>query len=231
MTSTSNTGSSHTAATPSIRRRPLAQRSARMLLAAGGCTACLAVLSATAQARQHSTARWLGSETVLAARSSTPPSAATFCSNKNLSVSKVSSIVGTTVYLTETAVKNGNLECIYFGKTAASTAHPIDEVVISMQPKIPSSEVASTPGQAEAQVTAASPTGTKLIFTSLPSVGKTAFSWTYAQTLNGGQLVGIADEKGTTGYGAVVGGAAKTFGAAATHLSVLERLLALDMTA
>ncbi len=78
---------------------------------------------------------------------------------------------------------------------------------------------------------ALAPKGVKLIFTSLSSVGKTAFSWTYSKALNGGQLVGIADNKGTTGYGAVVGGAAKTFGAAAGHVPVLERLLALDIAA
>jgi hypothetical protein len=54
--------------------------------------------------------------------------------------------------------------------------------------------------------------------------------------VNGGQLVGIADDvanskKLATGYGAVVGGAAKTFGTGASHLSVLEKLIALDMAA
>jgi hypothetical protein len=226
MTSTFYT---RTVATTSTRRRALARRSPATLLAAGSCTAFLAVLPAAAQAQQHALAGRLRAQTVLAARGSTPPSAATFCSNTNLSVSKISSIVGTTVYLTETADKNGNLECVYLGRTAASVSHPIDEVVISMQPKIPPSEVATTVATAEAKITAESPKGIKLIFTSLPSIGKTAFSWAYAEALNGGQLVGIADEKSTTGYGAVVGGAAKTFGAAAGHLSVLEKLLAIDM--
>jgi hypothetical protein len=49
--------------------------------------------------------------------------------------------------------------------------------------------------------------------------------------LNGGQLVGVADNIKTTGYGAVMGRGAKTFGSAAAHVPVLERLLKLDMAA
>ncbi len=209
---------SHTATTTSIRRGAWARRSTGVLLAVGGCAAILVVLPATAQAQ-------------VSGRISTPRSAAsTFCQNKNLSVSKVSSIVGTTVSLFQAVLEKTTLECIYFGKVAATVSHPIDEVVISMQPSIPAAELA-TLAAAEARVAALAPKGVKLIFNSLPSVGKTAFSWTYSKALNGGQLVGIADNKGTTGYGAVVGGAAKTFGAAAGHVPVLERLLALDIAA
>jgi hypothetical protein len=208
---------SHTATTTSIRHGAWARRSIGVLLALGGCAAILAVLPATAQAQ-------------LSRGISTPRSASTFCQNKNLSVSKVSSIVGTTVSLSQAVLEKTTLECIYFGKVAATVSHPIDEVVISMQPSIPAAELA-TLAAAEARVAALAPKGVKLIFTSLSSVGKTAFSWTYSKALNGGQLVGIADNKGTTGFGAVVGGAAKTFGAAAGHVPVLERLLALDMAA
>jgi len=216
MTSTSSRGRSQTETTISIRRGIRARRSAGMLLAAGSCAASLLILPATAQSQQSG-------------RTATPGSAASnFCAK--IPASKVSSTVGTTVSLLRAVLEQTTLECIYFGKTAASAAHPIDEVVISMQPGIPASELA-TRAKAEARIAAESPKGVKLIFTSLPSVGPTAFSWTYAQSLNGGQLVGVADNKGTTGYGVALGGAAKTFGTAAAHVTVGERLLVLDMAA
>jgi hypothetical protein len=187
-----------------------------MLLAAGSCAAPLLILPATAQAQPSG-------------RTATPGSAvSSFCAK--IPASKVSSTIGTTVSLSQAVLEKTTLECIYFGKTAASATHPIDEVVISMQPGIPASEL-STRARAEARVAAESPKGVKLIFAPLPSVGSTAFSWTYAQSLNGGQLVGVADNKGTTGYGVALGGAAKTFGAAAGHVAVGEHLLALDMAA
>jgi hypothetical protein len=187
-----------------------------MLLAAGSCAASLLVLPVMAQAQPSG-------------RTATPGSTvSSFCAK--IPASKVSSTIGTTVSLTQAVLEKTTLECIYFGKTATSTTHPIDEVVISMQPGIPASEL-STRTKAEARVAALSPKGVKLIFTSLPSVGSTAFSWTYAQSLNGGQLVGVADNKGTTGYGVALGGAAKTFGTAAGHVAVGEHLLALDMAA
>ena len=220
---------SHTATTPSIRRRTWARWFTGILVAAGSCVASLAVLPATAQAEQRSTAGPLRAASVLAGRSSAPRSAvSTFCSH--LPASKVSSVVGTKVSLFEAVLEKTTLECIYFGKVAASAAHPIDEVVISKEPGIPASQLA-TRAKAEARVAAESPKGVKLIFTSLPSVGPTAFSWTYTKALNGGQLVGVADNKGTTGYGVALGGAAKTFGTAAGHVPVGERLLALDLAA
>lgn len=215
MTSTSSTGSSRTAATISIARWIRARRSGGMLLVAGSCAASLLILSATAQARPSG-------------RTATPGSASSFCAK--IPASKVSSAIGTTVSLSQAVLEKTTFECIYFGRTAASTAHPIDEVVISMQPGIPASEV-STRTNAEARITALAPKGVKIVFTSLRSVGSTAFSWTYAESLNGGQIVGVADNKGTTGYGVALGGAAKTFGAAAGHVAVGEHLLALDMAA
>ena len=215
MTSTFSAGASHTPTTISIRCRAWAWRSAGMLLAAGSCAVSLAIFPATAEALQPS---------------ATGPrsTVSTFCAH--IPATKVSSIVGTTVSLFEAVVKSNALECIYFGKVAASVAHPIDEVVITKQPGIPASQLA-TRAKAEARIAAESPKGVKLIFTSLPSVGSTAFSWTYGEALNGGQLVGVADNKGTTGYGVALGGAAKTFGAAAGHVPVGERLLTLDIAA
>jgi hypothetical protein len=93
---------------------------------------------------------------------------------------------------------------------------------------VPSGAIA-TLQQAEARVTAESAKGATVVFTPLPSVGKTAFSWTYLKSLNGGQLAGVADNNKATGYGAAMGRAAATFGKAAAHLTVLERLLSLDM--
>ena len=206
MTRTSSAGPSHTAATISIGRRTWARRSA----------VSLAVLPATAEGQ-------------LPGRISTPRSAvSTFCAH--LPASKVSSIIGTTVSLFRAVLEKTTLECIYFGKVAASAKHPIDEIVISKEPGIPAFEL-STRARAEARVAAETPKGVKLIFTSLPALGPTAFSWTYTKSLNGGQLVGVANNKGTTGYGVALGGAAKTFGKAAGHVPAGEHLLALDLAA
>jgi hypothetical protein len=221
MKSTSIHCVSNTAMTALIRRRAWAGRCAGMLLAVGSCAAFLAIVSTAAQAQQNG-----GAGVLRAAAAPTPsPAASAFC--KHFSLSKVSSIVGAKVTLFEAVVSNNTLECIYFG-TSISASRP--EVIISMQPKIPAAEVA-TRAAAEARIAAESPKGVKVLFTSLASVGPTAFSWTYAGALNGGQIVGVADNKGTTAYGAAVGGQAKTFGAAAGHVPALERLLALDMAA
>ncbi len=215
MTSTFSAGASHIPMTISNRCRTWAWRSAGILLAAGSCALSLAIFPSTAEALQPS---------------ATGPrsTVSTFCAH--IPATMVSSIIGATVSLFEAVVKSNTLECIYFGKAPASVTHPIDEVVISKQPGIPASQLA-TRAKAEARVAAESPKGVKLIFTSLPSVGSTAFSWTYTKSLNGGQLVGVADNKGTTGYGVALGGAAKTFGAAAKHVPAAERLLALDIAA
>jgi hypothetical protein len=226
--SISNAAKSHTASRTAIRRRTGARRSVGILFAASSCVAALAILPATAQAQQHGTAGPLRAASALAGHSSAPRSAvSTFCAH--LPASTISKTLGATVTLLRAVLEKTTLECIYLGKVA-SVSHPIDEVVISKQPGIPASQLA-TRAKAEARLAAMSPKGVKLIFTSLPSVGSTAFSWTYAKALNGGQLVGIADNKGTTGYGVALGGAAKTFGVAAKHVPVAERLLALGIAA
>jgi hypothetical protein len=213
MTSTSSDGRSNSATTISIGGRTRARQHAAMLLAAC-CAASLALFAAAAQAQPSGR--------------TASPSPSAFCAK--IPAAKVSSTLGTTVSLSQAVLEKTTLECIYFGKTTASAAHPIDEVVISMEPGVPTSEL-STRAKAEARIAAESPKDVKLIFTALPSVGSTAFSWTYAQALNGGQLVGIADNKGTIAYGVALGGAAKTFGTAAAHVAVSERLLALDIAA
>ena len=73
-----------------------------------------------------------------------------------------------------------------------------------MRPGIPAAQLATLKA-AEARVAPESAKGVKVILTALPSIGKTAFSWTYAAPLNGGQLVGVADNIKTTGYGAAMG--------------------------
>ncbi len=215
MTNTSSALASRTASTLSIERRTRARRYAGLVLAAGSCVASLVMFPALAGAEQPATSRPLSA-------------VSTFCAH--LPASKVSSTIGSTVSLYEAVLEKTTLECIYLGKVAATAAHPIDEVVISKEPGIPASQLA-TRAAAEARVAALAPKGVKLIFTSLPSVGPTAFSWTYTKALNGGQLVGVADNKGTTGYGVALGGAAKTFGTAAGHVPVGEHLLALDLAA
>ena len=223
MKGTSSAGESHSAATTSTRRGARARWLAGAMLAAGSCAACLAFLPVTAQAQQHG-AGSLSAASVPVGRSPAPGSAiSAFCAH--FSVKNVSSIVGANETLLEAVISKGSYECIFMGTTASGW-----EVIISMKPGIPASELA-TLAAAEARVTAESGKGVKLIFTALPSVGKTAFSWTYAHSLNGGQLVGVADNKGTTGYGTAMGRGAKTFGSAAAHVPALERLLTLDMAA
>jgi hypothetical protein len=220
--STSCAGAPRGATTTSIRHRARALWLAGAMLAASSCVASLAVLPAAAQARHETGSQRAAS--VLTGLSSTPHTAiSAFCAH--FPVSTVSSIVGAKERTFEAVIENSTYECIFLGTTAAGW-----EVIISRRAGIPASELA-TLAAAEARVTAESGKGAKLIFTALPSIGKTAFSWTYAHSLNGGQLVGVADNIKTTGYGAAMGRGAKTFGTAASHVPVLERLLTLDMAA
>jgi len=220
--STSCAGAPRGATTTSIRHRARALWLAGAMLAASSCVASLAVLPAAAQARHETGSQRAAS--VLTGLSSTPHTAiSAFCAH--FSVKTVSSIVGAKEYIFEAVIENSTYECIFLGTTAAGW-----EVIISRRAGIPASELA-TLAAAEARVTAESGKGAKLIFMALPSIGKTAFSWTYAHSLNGGQLVGVADNIKTTGYGAAMGRGAKTFGTAASHVPVLERLLTLDMAA
>ena len=101
-----------------------------------------------------------------------------------------------------------------------------EEVVVSKHPGIPAAELA-TRTKAEQLLRSESPKTVKISFASLSSIGPTAFSWTY--TLNGGKLLGVSDNKGTTGYGVVIGGAPPLIGS--KDLEGLERLLSLDMAA
>ena len=166
------------------------------------------------------------SATVASASRIAPRSAvSTYCAR--ISLSKIASIVGSKVTLFEAVVERTTLECIYFG-SQLSVSRP--EVVLSMEPNLPAVQVA-TRAAAEARIAKETPKGVKLIFGSLSSVGSTAFSWYYSGALNGGQLVGAANNKGTTGYGAVVGGAAKYFGSPSGHIPAAVRLLALAMAA
>jgi hypothetical protein len=228
---TSSADASHTATTTSIRRSAWACRLAGVLLVAGSCAASLAILPITAQAQRLGTEGPLRTAAALSGRSSTPLSAASaFCAR--LSISKISSAVGTPeLFLLEAVPKGTELECIFFTKKIGAV---LDEIIISTQPGIPASQ--ATLANVEAKLRAESPKGVTLKITVLPTLGAAALSWTYAKPVNGGQLVGIADDvanskKLATGYGAVVGGAAKTFGTGASHLSVLEKLIALDMAA
>ena len=223
MITTSRRGPAPVAVTRPHRRRVWPLRLSALLLAVGGSVASLALLPTTAQAARPANGR------PLADLKLTPHSAVSvFCGK--LSLSKISKLVGTTVRFTESADRAGILECIYIGLTPSTAKKPIDEVVISTTPKIPSSEAGSLAG-AEAAAIAEQPKTDKLVLTALPSVGPTAFYWTYQHAVNGGQLAGIANNNGTTGWAAVVGGAATTFETAASHVPVLEKLLALAKAA
>jgi len=180
-------------------------------------------LPTAAQAQQHGTGS-LHAAPVSAGRSAAPGSAiSAFCAH--FPTSTVGSIVGAKEMLFEEVIKNSSYECIFLPTSASGW-----EVVISMRPKMPPAELATLKA-AEASVSAESPKGVKVLFTALPSLGPTAFSWTYAKPLNGGQFVGVADNIKTTGYGAAMGRGAKTFGSAAAHVPVLEHLLKMDMAA
>ena len=223
MMSISSAGESHRDVTTSIRHRARARWFAGALLAASSCAASLVLLPATAQAQQHGTAT-LSATSARPARSSTPSlTIAAFCAH--FPVSTISSMVGAKEALLEAVISKGSYECIFMPTNTSGW-----EVIISMKPGIPAAELA-TLAAAEARVAAESGKGAKLIFTSLPSIGKTAFSWTYAESVNGGQIVGVADNKGTTGYGTAMGRGATTFGKASAHVPVLERLLKMDMAA
>ena len=220
--STPRTGAAPRATTAPIRRTARAQWLAGVLLAASGCAASLAWFPAAAQAQQGVT---LVAPAMIGLGVRPHSAASRFCAHH--SAAKVSAAVGTSVSLFEAVAKGRLLECIYFG-TKLVVSRP--EVVISIDPGIPASQLA-TLAAAEARVQAQSPPGVKLLFTAQPSVGATAFTWTYQHSLNGGQVIGIADNKGTTGYGALVGGAAKSFGPPAGHIPALKRLLTLDISA
>ena len=213
----------HTEAANRRRSRAWARRLVGALLAASGCAASLALLPATSQAQQHSTAGTVRAASAFAGVSSVPGSAVSaFCAH--FSTTKVSSIVGSTVLLGKAdALSSNSFECRYFA-IGAKTAG--EQVIISRDTNVPASELSSRT-KAEARLKAESPKGLTITFTSLPSLGPTAFSWTYE--LNGGRLVGVGNNRGTTAWGALVGGNIKLMGAAAAHVPVIEKLIELDM--
>ncbi|MGA3216749.1 MAG: hypothetical protein ABSD97_13810 [Acidimicrobiales bacterium] len=195
--------------TPDPRRSGAwTRRLAGALLAAGCCAGSLAVLPAAAHARQGATLR-------PAVASAPSMSVAAFCAH--FPATKISSIIGAKVALFEAVIEKGSWECILEGTR---------EVVISRDPDIPPSEL-STLKKAEARFKAESPKGVDISFTALPSLGPTAFSWSY--TDNGGLLVGVGNNKGSTAWGAVLGANVKIMGAAAPHVPVVEHLVELDM--
>ncbi len=221
--STSSTAGPHKAAATSIRRGPRAWWLAGMLLAASGCAASLALLPTTAQAQQHGAGSQHAAPVLVGRRSAPGLTISAFCAH--FPVKTVSSTVGANERLLEAVIENSSYECIFEPTTASGW-----EVIISMTPKMPPAEVATLKA-AEASLAARSPKGVKVLFTALPSLGPIAFSWTYTKPVNGGQLVGVVNNIKTTSYGAVMGRGAKTFGSAAAHVPVLERLLKLDMAA
>ncbi len=210
--SVSDAGSPCTSRLNPLRSRVRARQLASILFAASTCAASLAVLPAAAHAQQRPAA---SKPAIASARSLLSTPIAAFCAH--FSASKVSSIVGAKVILVEAVIETGSWECIFEGAR---------EVVISRNPDIPPSDL-STLKKAEARFKAESPKGVSITFTPLPSLGKTAFSWSYED--NGGLLVGVGNNKGSTAWGAVLGAGVKIMGAAAPHVPVVEHLVELDM--
>jgi hypothetical protein len=189
--------------------------SVAVALATLGCVGSLAVLPTTAQAAARVSA--VRAAMSMPGANSKPGSvASSFCAH--FTASKVSSVVGLKVKLLEAIAEKKTLECIYLSTV---------QVIISREPGIPASELA-TRAKAEARVKAESPKGVKFTFSSLPSLGATAFTWSYE--LNGGLLIGVADNKGTTGFGTVLGGKPSIVGAPG-RVAALERLIKMDMVA
>ena len=170
--STSCAGAPRGATTTSIRHRARALWLAGAMLAASSCVASLAVLPAAAQAR-HET----GSQRVCIRADRTELHAAHGHLGFLRPLPGLDCLLdrrGKGTHVFEAVIENSTYECIFLGTTAAGW-----EVIISRRAGIPASELA-TLAAAEARVTAESGKGAKLIFTALPSIGKTAFSWTYA---------------------------------------------------
>lgn len=218
----------------SRREAILSTRMARLMLtssclfaAASWCVVVLTVFPTAARAASTSKmgppiTRLMVSNSGLTAHSA----ASTFC--EKLPAAKISAIVKAKFKFIEARVFSFTLECIYFATVPTSSKG--GEIIISTHPRIPVGQVASL-SAAEARVTAESPKNVKLVFTALPKIGPTAFSWSYKTPINGGQALGIADNKGTTGFGVLIGGPTGRFGVPSSHLSVAEKLLALGMSA
>lgn len=215
--SMSNAGALHRLTTTSVRRGARPWWFAGALLVVTSSAVSLALLPAMAQAQPHRTGS-PGAASALSGWTSAPRTAVAVYS-AHFSASKVSSIIGSKVALMEAKVEVTTSECIYIGTF---------EVIISRAPGIPAADLA-TVAKAEARIKSQSPKGVKFTFTSLPALGPTAFSWSYK--LNGGQLVGVADNKGTTGFGTMLGGIPKLVGAPKGRVTALESLIKLDMAA
>jgi hypothetical protein len=112
----------------------------------------------------------------------------------------VSSVARARVKFLEAVVVGPSLDCVYEG--------PGGIVAIDEAPGVPAVDRA-TLARAEALTAKSLPKGTKIRFSALPSLGPTAFSWTAA--IEGLQFTGIANDKGTTGYGAEMTGTPALF--------------------
>ncbi len=214
MTSASDTGPQSTEAASPHRPKPFGRRLAAVVFTASTCMASMAILPASAHAQQRST---VGAPVATAAPVGSSLTITAFCAH--FSPSTISSIVGAKVVLVRGVIETGSWECIFAG---------LREVIISREPSVPAGEL-STLAKAEAVFKAKSPKGAKITFTALPSLGKTAFSWSYVD--NGGLLVGVGNNAGKTAWGAVLGAGVAIMGSAAPHVPAVERLIKLDMDA
>lgn len=195
---------------PAIPDSTRSWRTCRVVLglALAGAVVSLCAVSLPSASAQGATGRAL-----------LPRSAATsFCAH--FGASSVSATVGHSVKLLTAQVVNGSDECIFEGAI---------RVIISQRPKVTPAGELSSLAKAEAYLKAESPKGVKITFQALPKLGPTAFSWTY--DLNGGELVGVGDSKGTKAWGALVGGSPKLLGSPSSHVTALEHLIDLDIAA
>lgn len=190
------------------QRCRLARRGAVLALAAGAALASSAVVPAAAQGARHVAP---GAARTVPARAVAPNiSAAQYCAH--LPSSAISAVVGSTVKLEEAdGQKSNTIECIYFGTV---------EVLVTRETNIPAADVASR-AAAEKTIATGLPKGTKVTFAPLPTLGPNAFTFTAKE--NGGTFTGAGDNKGTTGYGALISGK--------PAISKLVSLLKLDFAA
>jgi len=197
------------------------------LLAAAGWLVVAMTASTTVQAATSSSTRSpVDQSTKSAAGLIAHSAASSYCAK--LPATKISAAVKAKFKFIESRVFDFTVECVYFAVVPNTSSG--DEIIISTHPRIPAGQVA-TLSAAERRLTSEVPKNVQLSFTPLPALGPTAFRWSYKTPLNGGQVIGIADNRRTTGFGVLIGGPAQHFGFPITHLNAAERLLTLGMAA
>lgn len=133
-----------------------------------------------------------------------------FCSR--LSPSKLGSIVGASISLSETSSKGKIIACIF--SSSAGT------ISIETQSGLPPASTSTLSG-AESLAKANFPAGLKITFTAAPSIGSTAFTW--SATIAGSPYVGLNANRGSIGYFIEMQGK--------LQLPILEKLMKYEIAA